>query len=59
VQERCFEEFKIAHPPRTLLDHFSAIVAPSFRLIQDLHRQAVNLRKTRDLLLPRLLAGQE
>jgi len=56
VQERCFDDFKIAHPPRGLLDRFSAIVAPSFRMIQKLHLQIQNLRRTRDLLLPRLLS---
>ena len=49
---------RIAHPPRALLDRFSAIVAPSFRMIQKLHLQIQNLRRTRDLLLPRLLSGQ-
>jgi len=58
VQERCFDDFNIAHPPRALLDRFSAIVAPSFRMIQKLHLQIQNLRRTRDLLLPRLLSGQ-
>lgn len=57
VQERCFDEFKIAHPPRALLDRFSGIIAPSFRMIQKLHLQIQNLRRTRDLLLPRLLSG--
>ena len=37
VQERCFDRFQIAQPPRDLLDRFSAVVAPSFRLIQELH----------------------
>jgi type I restriction enzyme S subunit len=59
VQERCFDDFKIAHPPRALLDRFSAIVAPSFRMIQKLHLQIQNLRRTRDLLLPRFLSGQQ
>jgi type I restriction enzyme S subunit len=58
VQEKCFEDFQIAHPPRMLLDEFSAIVAPSFRLIYRLHLQIQNLRRARDLLLPRLLSGQ-
>ena len=58
VQERCFEDFKIVHPPRDLLDRFSLIAAPSFRLIHKLHLQTQNLRRTRDLLLPRLLSGQ-
>jgi type I restriction enzyme, S subunit len=58
VQEKCFEGFLITQPPHPLLDHFSAIVAPSFRLIQKLHLKVQNLRRTRDLLLSRLLSGQ-
>lgn len=58
VQEKCFDEFKIAQPPRALLDKFSATVAPSYRLIQKLHLKIQNLRQTRDLLLPRLLSGR-
>lgn len=58
VQERCFEDFKIPQPPRELLERFSAIVTPSFRLIYQLHLHIQNLRRTRDLLLPRLLSGQ-
>ena len=58
VQEQCFDDFQIVQPPRALLDRFSAIVAPSFRLIYELHQQTQNLRQTRDLLLPRLLSGQ-
>lgn len=58
VQEQCFNDFQIAQSPRALLDRFSDIVAPSFRLIYKLHLQTQNLRRTRDLLLPRLLSGQ-
>jgi len=58
VQEQCFHDFQIIQPPRALLDRFSAIVAPSFRLIYKLHLQIQNLRRTRDLLLPRLLSGR-
>jgi restriction endonuclease S subunit len=58
VQEQCFDDFQIVQPPRALLDRFSAIVVPSFRLIYKLHLQIQNLRRTRDLLLPRLLSGQ-
>jgi type I restriction enzyme S subunit len=58
VQERCFDDFQVFQPPRNLLDKFSAIVAPSFRLIYNLSLQSQNLRRTRDLLLPRLLSGQ-
>jgi type I restriction enzyme S subunit len=58
VQEQCFDGFQIVQPPRDLLDRFSSVVAPSFRLIQELHRQTQILRQTRDLLLPRLLSRQ-
>jgi type I restriction enzyme S subunit len=58
VQEACFDAFLIAQPPHELLDRFTEIVAPSFRLIYSLHHQTENLRRTRDLLLPRLLSGQ-
>lgn len=58
VQEKCFGDFQIPQPPQALLETFSTIVAPSFRLIYSLHLQIQNLRRTRDLLLPRLLSGQ-
>ncbi|MEO7724978.1 MAG: restriction endonuclease subunit S [Chthoniobacterales bacterium] len=58
VQEKCFDGFLIAQPPRDLLHQFSAIVSTSFRLIHQLHLKTENLRRTRDLLLPRLLSGQ-
>jgi type I restriction enzyme S subunit len=58
VQEKCFDDLRIAHPPRTLLDRFTLIVLPSFQLTYKLHLQIQNLRRTRDLLLPRLLSGQ-
>lgn len=58
VQEKCFDAFLIAQPPHKLLDRFSEVVVPSFRLIYGLQHQIENLRRTRDLLLPRLLSGQ-
>lgn len=45
-------------PPVHLLDKFNALVARSIRLIYNLYLQIQNLRKTRELLLPRLLSGQ-
>ena len=36
---------------------FTAIVAPSFRLIYKLYLQIQNLHRTHDLLLPRPLSG--
>jgi type I restriction enzyme S subunit len=58
VQEKCFNDFQFAQGPGTLLDKYSAIVAPIFSLIYSLHLKIQNLRRTRDLLLPRILSGQ-
>jgi len=58
VQEQCFNDFQIVQSPRKVLESFSSIIAPSFQLIFRLHCQIQNLRRTRDLLLPRLLSGQ-
>jgi type I restriction enzyme S subunit len=58
VQEQCFTDVQITQPPRSLLERFSGIAVTSFRLIYELDRQIQNLRRARDLLLPRLLSGQ-
>jgi type I restriction enzyme S subunit len=58
VQEKCFADLLIVQPPGVVLDRFAAVVSPSFKLIHKLHLQIQSLRRTRDLLLPRLLSGQ-
>jgi type I restriction enzyme S subunit len=45
-------------PKRDILKSFDRIAEPLFTQIQTLQRQIQNLRRTRDLLLPRLLSGQ-
>jgi type I restriction enzyme S subunit len=45
-------------PQRDILDSFDSIAEPIFSQLQTLQRQTQNLRRTRDLLLPRLLSGQ-
>jgi type I restriction enzyme S subunit len=44
--------------PEKLHQEFNRLVAPMIRKSQLLQRQIQNLRRTRDLLLPRLLLGQ-
>ena len=44
--------------PEKLHQEFNRLVAPMIRKSQLLQRQIQNLRRTRDLLLPRLLSGQ-
>lgn len=52
------EERPIAIPTLTVARQFSAVVEPAIRQMQTLIFQTANLRRTRDLLLPRLLSGQ-
>jgi type I restriction enzyme S subunit len=58
VQQACFDKFFIAHPPVDLLKHFQAMVFPIFQLVHNLNLKSTNLRKTRDLLLPKLISGE-
>jgi type I restriction enzyme S subunit len=44
--------------PQRLHEDFNQRVEPMIRQSQLLHRQIETLRRTRDLLLPRLLSGQ-
>jgi type I restriction enzyme S subunit len=45
-------------PPRGIVQAFDAYARPIFSQIRTLQQQAQTLRRTRDLLLPRLLSGQ-
>jgi type I restriction enzyme S subunit len=58
VTSEDFENAKIALPPAALLDRFHANTAPQFDLIHNLHQKNANLRRTRDLLLPKLISGE-
>ncbi|MBN2256492.1 MAG: hypothetical protein JW704_01555, partial [Anaerolineaceae bacterium] len=58
VQVACFDEFMIAHPDGATLEHFVAQVQPMFCSIHNLAERNEVLRRTRDLLLPRLVSGQ-
>ena len=58
VQVGCFETFFIAHPDNKTIQKFSEIVSPLFRQIYVFSEKNINLRKTRDLLLPKLISGQ-
>jgi type I restriction enzyme S subunit len=58
VQNECFDNYWLAKPPEQILNMFSEIVSPSFRIIQVLTDKNANLRRTRDLLLPRLISGE-
>ncbi len=50
--------FEIILPPLSLLKRYDSIAGGIHKQREILGRQAQNLRRTRDLLLPRLLSGQ-
>jgi type I restriction enzyme S subunit len=54
----CFDSFFIAQPDLLVLEKFQAVVSPIFHNIHALSQKNANLRRTRDLLLPRLIAGE-
>ena len=49
---------KVIVPPQSLQEEYDQISEPSYALKDDLEEKNQNLRKTRDLLLPRLISGQ-
>lgn len=58
VNKGKFEAMEIVCPSDELLARYHRLVEPLFSDILSLLRQIQNLRRTRDLLLPRLLSGQ-
>ncbi len=53
-----FRRMQVVKPPRPVIDRFAGQVDAMFEQVNALQRQVQNLRRTRDLLLPRLLSGQ-
>jgi len=49
--------FEVVLPPRAMLERYEAMAGPIHRQREALNRQSSNLRRARDLLLPRLLSG--
>lgn len=58
VTAATFEKAALLVPPGPLLERFGDATLPTAENVHALQRQILNLRRTRDLLLPRLLAGQ-
>ena len=53
-----FRSQKVVFPPVKLQIEFAGMVAPMFNLIKHLQKSNAILRRTRDLLPPRLVSGQ-
>ena len=58
VREECFDQFLLAQPPEEILEHFQESAHPQFKMIDSLNRRNQSLRRTRDLLLPKLISGE-
>jgi type I restriction enzyme S subunit len=58
VNTMILREMKIILPPSQLQKYFKDLISNSDNLLDNLGRKNLNLRKTRDLLLPRLISGE-
>lgn len=58
INQVVIRNFEILKPKAEVMRSFNAFVDPVLEMIQDMQKQVQNLRKTRDLLLPRLMSGQ-
>jgi type I restriction enzyme S subunit len=58
VKNDCFNSYYLAVPPKDILDQFSALAEPAFKEIFTLGQKNKNLRKQRDMLLPKLISGK-
>jgi len=54
-----FRRMSVVKPDGGVIERFGNAIDPMFAQIDALQRQVANLRKTRDLLIPRLLSGVE
>ncbi len=58
VQVACFDKFLLTQPDTKTLAALRKIVTPLFHNIYVLAQKNANLRRTRDLLLPKLISGE-
>jgi type I restriction enzyme, S subunit len=58
VQNEAFKKYNFVHPDKGSLIKFSEIVSPMFKLVHQFSQKNVNLRQTRNLLLPKLISGE-
>ncbi len=58
INKEIIGKYKIISPSITLLDEFEKIVSSYFDAIRDIIFMNKNLKKQRDLLLPRLMSGK-
>ena len=58
ISQQVIKKFQILKPTNEVMKAFNEVANPILETIQVLQQKNINLRKTRDLLLPRLISGQ-
>ena len=58
VKNECFNSYYLAVPPNKYLEIFSKISVPAFKEVFTLSQKNKNLKKQRDMLLPKLISGK-
>ena len=51
-------DFSFAKPPKRLLSQFEILIDSIYEVIEIYERKNINLRRTRDMLLPKLISGE-
>jgi len=57
IKRSALDQVSSAHPPEALRKRFDSLVLPMHQQLVTLNKRIENLRRTRDLLLPRLVEG--
>jgi len=57
INKEVVNQFEILLAPEPLIGRFNEVCRPFFDLLANKIRQSANLRRTRDLLLPKLISG--
>ena len=58
ISQTVIQKMKILKPSDTIMKMFNEFVAPNFEHIKSLQLKNTNLRRTRDMLLPKLISGE-
>jgi type I restriction enzyme, S subunit len=58
INKTTFRQLPIVIPTTLIQNKFAEIAQPIFQQIENLQKKNLNLRKTRDLLLPKLISGE-
>ena len=58
LSKKALNEFKFKIPPDAILNNLNNIVTPMYEKIKILQKENINLKKTRDFVLPSLMKGQ-